>query len=55
MPKILDKYVKGMKKKGMPEDKAYAIATSNLQKKGVLEKGSHELKRDALKRRLNNA
>ena len=45
MPAILDKYVKGMKKKGMAEKKAYAIAISNLQKKGVLKKGTKKLKR----------
>ena len=44
MPKILDKYVKGLKKKGYDESSAYAIATHNLQKKGVLKQGSKKLK-----------
>lgn len=36
MPKKLDQMVKSMKKKGMEESKAYAIATSILQKKGLM-------------------
>ena len=43
MPKILDKYVEGIKKKGKSESQSYAIATSVLQKKGVLKKGTREL------------
>ncbi len=43
MPKVLEDLVKKMKKKGMPEDKAWAIATATLQKKGVLKKGTHKL------------
>lgn len=38
MPKILEDAVKKLKKKGMPESKAYAIATSSLQKVGKLKK-----------------
>lgn len=36
MPKKLDQMVKSMKREGMPESKAYAIATSVLQKKGLM-------------------
>jgi hypothetical protein len=36
MPKKLEKMVSSMKKKGMPESRAYAIATSVLQKKGLM-------------------
>lgn len=43
MPKILDKYVEGIKKKGKSESSAYAIATSVLQKKGILKKGTRQL------------
>lgn len=43
MPKVLEDLVKKLKSKGMPENKAWAIATSTLQKKGVLKKGSHKL------------
>jgi hypothetical protein len=43
MPAILEKYVKGLKKKGFDESSAYAIATSNLQKKGILKKGTNKL------------
>jgi len=44
MPKILDKRVNKLKQKGMSEDKAWAIATSQLQKEGKLKKGSHKRK-----------
>ena len=36
MPKILDKRVKTLKNRGMPEQKAWATATSSLQKEGKL-------------------
>lgn len=36
MPKKLHKMVNAMKREGMPESKAYAIATSVLQKKGLM-------------------
>lgn len=36
MPKKLKMMVKSMKKQGMEESKAYAIATSVLQKKGLM-------------------
>lgn len=43
MPKIWEQMVQKFKDKGMPNEKAYAIATSVLQKRGVLKKGTHEL------------
>lgn len=36
MPKKLEKMVKSMKREGMEPSKAYAIATSVLQKKGLM-------------------
>ena len=36
MPKKLEQMVKSMKKQGMDTSKAYAIATSVLQKKGLM-------------------
>jgi len=42
-PEVLDTLVRKLMDKGMDKDKAYAIATTQLQKKGVLKKGSHEL------------
>ena len=38
MPKVLENLVGKLKKKGMNEQKAYAIATSSLQKSGKLKK-----------------
>ena len=43
MPKILERLVSQLGAKGMPKDKAFAVATSQLQKHGVLKKGSQEL------------
>lgn len=45
MPKVLEKRVKALKGKGMDESKAYAIATSSLQKEGKLKKGTNKLKK----------
>jgi hypothetical protein len=42
MPKILDDRVKALQRKGMSESRAYAIATSSLQKEGKLKKGTQE-------------
>ncbi len=42
MPKILDRLVYQLKKNGMSEKQAYAIAVSQLQKAGNLKKGSTE-------------
>lgn len=43
MPEILDRLVSQLKKKGMPESKAFAVATSSLQKAGDLKAGTREL------------
>ena len=42
-PEVLDALVKKLMDKGMQKDKAYAIATAQLQKQGVLKKGTHDL------------
>ena len=42
-PDVLDNLVNSLKKRGMENDKAYAIATSSLQKRGILKPGTHEL------------
>ena len=42
-PEVLDTLVRKLMDKGMVKDKAYAIATAQLQKQGVLKKGTHEL------------
>lgn len=42
MPAILDRLVKQLMAKGYPKAKAYAIATSQLQKSGNLKKGSNK-------------
>ena len=42
MPKILDRLVSQLKKNGMEESKAYAVAMSQLQKSGDLKKGTTE-------------
>lgn len=44
MPKILEDRVDALiKQKGMTRQRAYAIATSALQKEGKLKKGSQKL------------
>lgn len=40
MPKILDRLVSQLKANGMAEDKAYAVAVSQLQKSGNLKPGT---------------
>ena len=42
-PEILDRLVQQLRDKGMDRDRAFAVATSQLQKHGVLKKGSQEL------------
>ena len=42
-PEVLDTLVKKLMDKGMEKNKAYAIATAQLQKQGVLKKGTHDL------------
>jgi hypothetical protein len=43
MPKILERLKSQLMAKGMPKPNAYAVATSQLQKHGVLKRGSQEL------------
>lgn len=43
MPKILDRLVNQLQGKGMPKSKAFAVATSSLQKAGDLKAGSQTL------------
>jgi len=43
MPKVLDRAVKKIKEKGMPEDAAYAIATKTMQKAGKLKPGTRKV------------
>lgn len=43
MPKILERLVGQLQGKGMPKSKAYAVATSSLQKAGDLKPGSQKL------------
>jgi hypothetical protein len=43
MPKILERLVSQLEAKGKPKSNAFAIATSQLQKHGVLKKGTQEL------------
>jgi hypothetical protein len=42
MPAILDAAVNRLKEQGYSEDRAYAIATSSLQKSGDLKQGTQE-------------
>lgn len=50
MPKILDRLVFQLKKNGMGEKQAYAVAVSQLQKSGNLKKGSTQATKKGLKR-----
>lgn len=43
MPKILERLVGQLEAKGKDKSSAFAIATSQLQKHGVLKRGSQEL------------
>lgn len=43
MPKILERLVSQLKEKGMDKNRAYAVATSSLQRSGVLKKGTQDL------------
>jgi hypothetical protein len=43
MPKVLEDRVKAlMQKRGMSRERAYAIATSTLQREGKLKKGTQK-------------
>lgn len=56
MPKILERLVGQLEAKGKDKQSAFAIATSQLQKHGVLKKGSQELTPKGEKRQaLGNA
>jgi len=55
MPKILERLVGQLKKKGMPESSAYAIATKQQQKAGNLKPGSQELTDKGAKRQAMGA
>jgi hypothetical protein len=50
MPKLLERLVSQLRAKGMDESKAYAIATSKLQKSGSLKAGTQELTSKGKKR-----
>lgn len=50
MPKILERLVGQLEAKGMPKARAYATATSQLQKSGVLKPGTTELTAKGRKR-----
>lgn len=50
MPAILERLVSQLKAKGMPENKAYAVATSTLQKSGSLKKGTSDMTAKGKKR-----
>lgn len=43
MPKILDRLVNQLLRKGLPKSQAFAIANKTLQKNGVLKKGTRKL------------
>ena len=43
MPKILDRLTSQLKAKGMGTSQAFAVATSQLQKHGILKKGTQAL------------
>lgn len=50
MPKILEDLVSKLQGKGMPKSKAYAVATSSLQKSGKLKPGTQELNKGKQKK-----
>lgn len=50
MPEILDRLVSQLQRKGMPKSKAFAVATSSLQKAGDLKAGSQTLTAKGAKR-----
>ena len=55
MPKIKDRLVSQLRKKGMSKDKAHATATKKLQKAGVLKKGTAKLTTKGKKRQAMGA
>tara|TARA_Y100000004_G_scaffold12634_1_gene13544 strand:+ start:11391 stop:13262 length:1872 start_codon:yes stop_codon:yes gene_type:complete len=54
-PEILDRLVQQLRDKGMEKNRAYAVATSQLQKNGVLKKGSQDLTKHGEKRNSMSA
>lgn len=50
MPAILDRLVKQLKAKGKSTSSAFAIATSVLQKRGLLKKGTQKATAKGVKR-----
>lgn len=50
MPKILERLVGQLKAKGMAKNQAFAVATSQLQKAGDLQKGSSKPTAKGVKR-----
>jgi len=50
MPKIFDRLVGQLKRQGLSKEAAHATATSQLQKAGVLKKGSRKLTKKGEKR-----
>lgn len=54
-PEILDRLVSQLKAKGMDNDKAHAVARSQLSKHGILKKGSEELTDKGKKRNSMSA
>lgn len=52
MPKILERAVREIMKKGHNKSQAYAFATSALQKSGQLQKGSQKLTKKGKRKRV---
>ena len=55
MPQIMDRLVSQLRRKGLSKSKAYAVATSTLQKSGSLKKGSNKLTSKGKKRQAMGA
>ena len=54
-PEILDRLVQQLQDKGMDKNRAFAVATSQLQKNGILKKGSQDLTKYGEKRNSMSA
>jgi len=55
MPAILDRLVRQLKAKGVKKDRAHAVAVSQLQRAGILKKGTLELTAKGKKRQAMGA
>jgi hypothetical protein len=55
MPPILERAVQQLQAKGKSKSSAFAIATSQLQKSGVLKRGSQQLTSKGVKRQAMGA